>query len=204
MPTRNSVKRYDSQSYYHIYNRGANKQNIFNEDEDREKFLSLFDRYLGEEEVVRGDGLPYEKYDAQIVAYCLMSNHFHLLAFQEDDPEAITKLMRSISTAYSMYFNQKFKHSGSLFQGVYKASRIDSDAYLMHITRYIHMNPRSYLKYKWSSLPSYLGGDAPSWLSPDMVNDMGSDEYLEFLAEYEHKKDRFDNIKFLLADRGAY
>jgi hypothetical protein len=189
MPAKNLIRHYDIPAFYHVYNRGAGKQAIFHDDADREKFLSLFSRYLDpDEDSVRADGLPYDKYELDVVAYCLMDNHFHLLLYQEVEVSAISQFMKSLSTAYTMYYNMKYEASGHLFQGTFKASRITSDVYLSHITRYIHMNPRSYLRYKWSSVRAYLGGEAPEWLSPDRASDMNPREYEQFLQGYEGKK----------------
>jgi len=145
------------------------------------------------------DGLPYEQYDVELVAYCLMSNHFHLLLFQESDPTATTQLMRSVATAYTMYFNRKYKRRGHLFQSVFKASRVNDEAYLMHITRYIHMNPRSYMRYEWSSLQYYLGAKPPVWVHPDRVNTLSPAQYKQFLKEYEGKKAELKLLKSELA-----
>ncbi len=201
MPAKNTVREYDAPAYYHIYNRGAGKQPIFHDDQDRIKFLSLLARHLDPDDTAtRSDGFVYEKYEIELLAYCLMGNHFHLMVFQELDPTAITELMRSVATAYTMYFNIKYEQSGHLFQGNFKAARITSEAYLIHITRYIHMNPRSYLRYKWSSIAVYLGSEAPSWLHPERLESMTPAEYRQFLVSYEGKKAELELLKSQLAD----
>ncbi len=201
MPIRNTTKQYDAPAYYHIYNRGAGDALIFLDDQDRHKFLSLFARHLDSNDLSKKtDGSQYDKYDLELIAYCLMGNHFHLLVYQETDPQAITQLMRSVATAYTMYFNRKYKRHGHLFQSIFKASHITDDAYLLHITRYIHMNPRSYLRYKWSSIAYYLGVDAPPWLHPEKVNDMSQRQYREFLESYEDRRAELELLKGELAD----
>lgn len=200
MPAKNTIRNYDVSAFYHVYNRGAGKQIIFHDDIDREKFLSLFARYLDpEDDSVRADGMPYAKYDLEMVAYCLMDNHFHLLLYQDSDPEAISQFMKSTLTAYTMYYNMRHKASGHLFQGAFKASQITSDEYLLHITRYIHMNPRSYMRYKWSSIASYLGGEVPSWLYPDRILAMKPAEYKQFLQDYEGRQAELKVLKDQLA-----
>jgi hypothetical protein len=131
-----------------------------------------------------------------------MNNHYHLLLYLHDDQEAISKLLQSVFTAYTMYFNKKYKRSGTLFQGVYKGSRIDSDAYLLHITRYIHMNPRHYKTYYYSSVQYYLNKPAPHWINTGRVLALfdGSD-YLSFLEDYEGQKEIQDELKLLLANK---
>ncbi len=189
MPIKNTVKQFDAPAYYHVYNRGAGNQPIFYDNQDREKFLSLFARHIDpSDRSCKSDGREYEKYSIEVVAYCLMGNHFHLLVFQESDPEALTRLMRSVATAYTMYFNHRYKRYGHLFQSIYKASRITDEAYLVHISRYIHMNPRSYLRYRWSSIRYYLGAAAPVWVNVKRVNAMSPQQYREFLRLYEGKK----------------
>lgn len=200
MPSRNSVKAYDVPAYYHLYNRGAGGQKIFLDAEDKNKFLSLFTRYLDPDDPsLRADGLPYDKYSVTVAAYCLMGNHFHILAYQEDEADAISDFIRSLCTAYTMYFNHKYKQSGHLFQGIYKASRIKNESYLLHITRYIHLNPRTYRTYKWSSIGAYLGRPVPSWLQPDLVSNLSADKYLAFLEDYQDKKVTNQYIKNQLA-----
>jgi hypothetical protein len=200
MPIKNTVKYYDAPAYYHVYNRGAGGRQIFRDDQDRYKFLALFARHLDPDDTsVRTDGRAYEKYDLELVAYCLMGNHFHLLLYQESDTTAITQLMRSVATAYTMYFNRKYEQFGHLFQSAFKASRITNDAYLLHITRYIHMNPRSYMRYKWSSIAVYLGDEVPVWLHPERVHDMSPAQYREFLGSYEGRKAELELLKNQLA-----
>ena len=199
MPVRNIVKQYDAPAYYHVYNRGSNDASIFLDDDDRAKFLALIERYIVSGSELRSDGVPYSTYDIEVIAYCLMGNHFHLLLYQSDDPLAITGFMRSVATAYTMYFNYKYKHHGHLFQSVFKASRISDDIYLLHVTRYIHMNPRSYLRYEWSSLKYYLGSSEPEWLNSGRVNNMNTDQYKTFLCEYEGKKGEQELLKSHLA-----
>lgn len=196
MPSQNTIRDYDLPAYYHVYNRGAGSQPIFYDDQDRLKFLSLFSRYLDDADQIN---YSYEKYAVEIIAYCLMGNHFHLLLYQEQDIDAISKFMKSVTTAYSMYFNRKYKRSGHLFQGVFRAARITNQSYLLHITRYIHMNPRSYLRYRWSSLRCYLGQPHETWLNPERVNSMSPAAYKQFLQEYEGKKAELKLIKDQLA-----
>lgn len=196
MPSRNSQKMYDVPAYYHVYNRGAGKRTIFHDAGDKAKFLSLLARHLDpDNEAVRGDGVPYEKYPVELVAYCLMGNHFHLLLYQADDPEAIQRLMRSVGTAYSMYYNLRYRSSGHLFQGIYKAVHIDNEPYLAHISRYIHLNPRTYMTYKWSSLPEFLDKRTTSWVYPERVLSALPGGYKAFLEDYEDRAELLKSIR---------
>lgn len=201
MPSKNTLRFYDAPAFYHVYNRGASKQPIFADDKDKEKFLSLLARHLDSNLLLRdSNGKEYEKYAADLVAYCLMDNHFHLLLFQQADTTAISKLLKSVTTAYTMYFNRRHRHQGTIFQGVFKASHIDDESYLLHITRYIHMNPFDYLAYRWSSLPFYLETPAPAWVKPGVINDMTPLQYHNFMESYLIEQSEPDYIYEQLAN----
>lgn len=202
MPTKNSRKIYVAGQYYHIYSRGIDKKPLFREDSDYEFFLSLFKRYLSTEDQFNTSRVKYPSFknDVQIIAFCLMSNHIHLLLFQKNE-QGMKKLMQSVMTSYSMYFNQKYEHYGPVFQGRYLASLIDKDNYLEHISRYIHLNPKEYLKYPYSSLQYYLGSKNADWLTikPIMNAFKGSSDYLRFVSDYVAHKKILDEIKYELA-----
>lgn len=191
MPSPNTVKYYDAPAYYHVYNRGAGGQAIFRSVEDRRRFMAILERHLSPSL----DDNPYTLYDVELVAYCLMGNHFHLLIYIPSDPTHLTGLMRSVATAYSMYFNRRYRSKGHLFQGIYKAAHISTDAYLAHVSRYIHLNPRTYRTYKWSSLKEYLGERTTPWIYPKRAAGMNTERYLEFLEDYEDRGELLAAIK---------
>ncbi len=178
--------------YYHIYNRGVEKRKIFLDDFDRVRFLhSLYffndakpislrelntkvsPLYKGETFVKENDE---RKQIIDIGAYCLMPNHFHLL-IKTRKQDSISLFMRKLGTGYTMYFNKKYKRTGVLFEGVFKAKLIERDEYLKHMSVYIHTNPLELFNpewkergiinmqgahafmehYKWSSYPHYIG-----------------------------------------------
>ena len=204
MPSRNIVKEYAPDSFYHVYARGTNKQKIFCDASDFRYFRSLFVRYLSNKHKKSKDGVPYPHFTQriQLLAYCLMSNHFHLLIFQKDIDD-LQLFMRSIMTSYSRYFNLKYKRTGSLFESRYKASRIDSDQYLQHISRYIHLNPRYWENYYNSSLKFYRDGNEPEWLKTDLILDIFTTRlaYFNFVADYEEMRDMLAEMKYQLADQ---
>lgn len=204
MPSRNVVKTYVTDSYYHVYNRGVAKQAIFRDETDKHYFIKLLARYLDpENEDISQDGTRYRKFndDVELFCYCLMKNHFHLLFFTVRDALLLPKLLQSVCTAYTMYFNKKYKRVGTLFQGVFKASRIDQDSYLQHISRYIHLNPRRHTTYRYSSYAYYTGTTPPRWLNPERILGLFEyDDYAEFVNDYEEHARMLDELKHELAN----
>lgn len=207
MPAKNVVKQYTQHSFYHVYNRGVAKQKIFLDQADKRYFLNLIGRYLNPETVELDKvGVPYEKYDKdlELLCYCLMGNHFHFVFYLHDDTTALVKLMRSIGVAYTMYFNLKYKRVGPLFQGTYKASLISHEEYLLHISRYVHLNAREYETYKYSSYLTYIGEKAAEpWLHISRIRGLFGDdtaEYRAFVADYEQNHAMLEELKHLLAD----
>lgn len=196
------MKFYSPESYYHIYNRGVNERRIFIDAQDYAVFLNLLKRYLSNEETKDLKGRQYETLYGQIelLAFCLMPNHFHLLIYQKD-AGAMTKLMHNITGTYTRYFNKRRKRSGPLFQDRFKASQILLDEYLMHVSRYIHLNPTNYLTWAYSSLPYYRGKFSSDWVMPGKVTGLfKGDDYMAFLKDYEAHKKMLDEIKDQLAN----
>ncbi len=94
MSKRNTIREYDIPAFYHVYNRGAHKSKIYHDGIDKQKFINILARYLDpEDQSIRADGIPYEKSSAKLVAYCLMGNHYHLLLYQENELDAIQRLV---------------------------------------------------------------------------------------------------------------
>ncbi len=191
------------ESYYHVYFRGGNRSRIFRDSADYEKMLKLFERYLSLVEAKNSIGISFPNYHNRVdlLAFCLMPNHVHLLLYQHQMTE-MTDFMRSLLTSYSMYFNKKYKRIGPLFESRYKASRVSDPTYLEHITRYIHLNPRDWREYEYSSLPYYLQQVSDEWIDPENILDMfnGADDYLTFVADYEKNKEMMDILKHELAN----
>jgi hypothetical protein len=110
-------------------------------------------------------------------------------------------------TAYSTYFNKTHKRRGVLFESSYKAKLIDDDSYLWHISRYIHLNPQDikedYSKYRYSSLPYYLGNKQAEWINPKRILDMHSDNlasYAVFVKDYEAMRAEIKQQQYSLAN----
>lgn len=192
MPAKNSVKQFIENGYYHIYNRGVEKRVIFLDEQDYAVFLSYLKRYL---EPPQGSDPKSLAEEVNLLAFCLMPNHFHLLA-KQITKNGITKLIRAVCTKYVMYFNKKYERVGTLFQGKYKAVMIDTDAYLLHLSRYIHLNPAypgsDPKSYEYSSFSYYLGKRNATWIKPNEILDffksakrIGKKDYLSYQSFVE-------------------
>lgn len=200
MPCRNIIKTYNSNSYYHIYNRGVEKRKIFIDDQDYATFESLLKRYLSNKPTKdsRGRNYIFLGGEVSLIAFCLMPNHFHMIIYQTE-LDSITKLLRSVCSSYVTYFNNKYNRVGALFQGNFKAIQIKDESYLLFLTRYIHRNPADYLEYEWSSLDYWLGKKNADWLDYELICDMSPIEYLDFInddREYYLGVDRISNLLF--------
>ena len=124
MPRRARIK--NPYSIYHIIIRGVNRQSIFNEEKDYKKFLEIIESLK-------------EKMNFELYAYCLMSNHVHLLIRENQDP--ISSFMQRLSGKYAIWFNKKYDRVGYLFQNRFRSEPIESERYFFTALRYIHMNP---------------------------------------------------------------
>ena len=132
---------------YHAIARGTGRQIIFEDDNDRRRFLQLLERAL-------------EKTDSELFAWCLMDNHFHLLVRAES--EALSSCMRLLCGQYAGWFNRRSGREGHLFHERFRSETVETDEYLLTVVRYIHANPQNagvcpLESYPWSSFREYLG-----------------------------------------------
>ena len=221
MPSRNAIKNYEPDSMYHVYNRGVDKRIIFTDEKDYAVFLNFLKFALLSDEELKGEKIVDSNIVSEatrfnlrreclneaveLVSFCLMPNHFHLLLYQREI-DGITRLMRSIGTGYSIYFNKRHKRVGSLFQGRYKASPIKTPEYWDHISRYIHLNPldigQNYENYTYSSYRNFVGKAEASWVKPDLVLDSfkSATEYAKFVYDYIPHRNELKFIKDFLAN----
>lgn len=203
MPSRNILKTDSADSYYHVYTRGNGRQLIFKDDSDYATMLNLFKRYLSDKQVFDNHKVPYShlKNKVQLLCYCLMPNHIHLLIFQKEE-KSMRNLMQAILTSYSRYFNKKYKRRGPLFESRYKASKISNQQYLLHIARYIILNPDNWRDYIYSSLPYNLETTKAEWFSPEPVMNLFNNkkDFMVFLEDYVGYKKMLDEIKYELAN----
>ena len=148
-------------AFYHITSRGNEKKAIFRGTEDFARFLAAISR-------------ANERYGILVHAYVLMTNHYHLLI--ETPSPSLTASLHDLNTAYTNYFNRKYNRVGHLFQGRYRCILVEKDAYLLELSRYLHLNPvRAGIvqrpeDYRWSSYRSYvITLPLPAWLRTDAV-----------------------------------
>lgn len=131
---------------YHIMLRGINRKTIFEDDEDRERFINTLGYYK-----------PISNYE--LYGYCLMDNHVHLL-LKEQEP--ISMIIKRISSSFVYWYNQKYERYGHLFQDRFKSEAVEEESYFLTVLRYIHQNPvksglaQKSSEYKWSSRNEYF------------------------------------------------
>ncbi len=168
---------------YHVMLRGNGGQDIFFEDADRFRFCLLLQEGV-------------ERYGHRIHAFCLMSNHVHLLVQVGETP--LSRIMQNLSFRYTRWLNWRRNSSGHLFQGRFKAVLVDADSYLLELARYIHLNPvRAGLvqtpeDYPWSGHRAFLGSETVPWLTTDLL-----------LAQFGKNKSRARRVyeKFVKRDQ---
>lgn len=145
--------------FYHIYNRGTDKREIFKDVGDYQRFIKLL-YLLNNKDSVEFSSVTNKLTKKEVFeikrgprlvslgAYCLMPNHFHLLV-KEEEENGISIFMLKLLTGYSMYFNKKYKRTGRLFEGTFKATHLDGDDYLKYLYSYIHLNPVKLIDHDW-------------------------------------------------------
>ncbi|HBK35099.1 MAG: hypothetical protein UU08_C0001G0027 [Candidatus Uhrbacteria bacterium GW2011_GWE2_40_58] len=179
-------------AYYHIFNRGTDKRDIFLCERDFQRFyesLYLFnDRHYKHEkgdlltrtcllsghEIFEVDREPF----VSILSFCLMSNHFHLFVRQETD-DGISKFMKRVLQGYSRFFNKKYKRSGTLYEGRFKDVLIEKDGHLEHMPRYIHLNALDVSNLGWRE------GKIQDWDKAKLVLD-----YYPWSSHHTYKGER--------------
>ena len=207
MASKNSRKIYVKNSYYHVYNRGVEKRTIFTDKQDYKVFLNYLRQYLSpppdkekltieftlSDQVFKGIPRQLKNYHEKIdlAAFCLMPNHFHLL-IKQSDPSSMKDFVHSLLLRYTKYFNTKHNRVGRLYQGRYKAVRVDSDEYLMHLSKYIHTNPLDYTNNiidAYSSYSDYLGLTNTNWVSTKTILSFFNSSVIKGLKKVNNYKD---------------
>ena len=218
MPAKNRIKTYVEDSFYHIYNRGVEKRQIFMDEQDIGVFLSYLKTYLlpRDDKVLKSiTADPRKSYkeksiasralllnnfssELEMTAYTTMPNHFHFLVYQTS-PDAIDRFMNSLGTRYTMYFNKRYKRVGPLFQGIYKGALVESDERLVYLSRYIHRNilslPKELQRKFPSSYPVYLNQIKQEWVKPERILAHFSKAEYDSYREFVEIEDMDENNK---------
>ena len=195
MPRRQVI--FQAGNYYHVYNRGNNRQLIFFERDNYIYFLRQLRNHL----ITNG---------VDIVAYCLMPNHYHLLVYLQTDN--FSNLMQAFSLSYTKAMNKRYQRVGSLFQGRFQAIHVDQEEYLLHLTRYIHLNPvhakfvekaedwefssyQDYIDLRRGNLPKLEGVRcAAARLAPSQF--VLPEDYCNFLEDYSKSDQLIQHLTF--------
>lgn len=211
--------------FYHIYNRGAAYQPAFLNKRDYERFIFTLSYYLFPAPPVKLSRflhLPAEEQKhllldldktkerlVEIISFVLMPNHFHLLLKQTAE-QGISHYMRRTVNSWARYFNTKHNRPGALFQGPFKALRVETDEQLIHLSRYIHLNPlvsyvvkeKDFLSYPWSSLPDFLNGKS-SFINTDVILSQFSSPsaYKRFVFDQTDYAKKLGEIKHLTLEK---
>ncbi|MGD2029706.1 MAG: transposase [Desulfobacterales bacterium] len=178
---------------YHIISRGNERRNIFLGDNDYEVFLDVLEEMS-------------DRFDVDIFAYVLMSNHYHLLI--RTNQKNLSQSMQWVGTTYTRRFNLKHSRSGHLFQGRFKSILVQNDAYLMQLSCYIHRNPlraglvNRLTDYRWSSYRSYAYKSSYiRWLNTDLILSQfkGKDSYKAYREKVQKYSEEdakiFENLR---------
>ncbi len=205
---------FENTSFYHVFNRGVNKQSIFDSERDYERFLQtiIYYQFSGPKPKFSNQ----KRYKAKdfkknfkiinLICYCLMPNHFHLLIQQATD-SGIREFMSKLSNSYTKYFNTKHNRIGPLFQGEFKAVLIETDQQLVHVSRYIHLNPlvseitKDLTLYPYSSFPEFTKSSSSQLcVTQPILQFFQKSSYESFIHDYEDYALRVKQIQRLMID----
>lgn len=191
-----------NESYYHVYNRGIDRRHTFTNKREYTRALELltfyqytnipirYSRFIEAPEKLRQSYYGTMQNSGklvEVVAYCLMPNHFHLLIKQRKE-KGIASYVSNFINAYTKYFNTKYQRIGPLFQGVFKAVFVETDEQLIHLTRYIHLNPVSSRMITTETLPLFPWSSHPHYLkrtNSELIEKTTVSTILEMIPNYE-------------------
>jgi putative transposase len=222
MPARNTPL--VTGQYYHIFNRGINRRLTFINKREYQRALSSlqyclyskrpvsYSKFLTLDQDLRQ--IIIEKLNkvpklVKVIAFCLMPNHFHLLVKQQLD-NGISKLLGDFQNGYTRYFNTRNNRSGPLFNTQFKAVLIETDEQLVHVSRYIHLNPYTAFiikeieeleNYNWSSLPEYINTQSKITESEEILSLFkNAQAYQKFIFDQADYQRKLGIVKHLAID----
>lgn len=172
---------------HHIIQRGNNRQEIFRDEEDRKRYLSLLKKYS-------------EKRNCPVLAYCLMTNHVHMLARPASD-ESLFKMMQGLTLCYTQYANRKYMRTGRLWESRYHSCIVEEETYLWTVSRYIEQNPvRAHMvktaeEYPYSSARAHINGIKDGVLGEEFFDEAQRKDYIQLLRENLQEKE-MDSLRY--------
>lgn len=206
---------------YHIFNRGVEHRQTFQDIRDYRRAIEAIEFYLYNPKIKFSEfkNLPEIARNemrknifklpkiVEIICYCLMPNHFHFILKQLTD-NGIANFISKFTNSYTKYFNTKNKRDGALFGGTFKAARIGNDEQLLHVSRYVHINPiisflvkpENLKDYSWSSFGEYMG--SPGFCTKELILEQfkSSEDYNKFLLDQVDYAHSLANINHQLLD----
>ena len=213
-----------NEQIYHVFNRGVERRTVFTNRKELERAKQLikfyrhkdipirFSQVMNQPEEIKNkilEKLYRTNQQVDIISYCLMPNHFHFILKQNTE-NGVARFISNFTNAYTKYFNTKHKRIGPLFQGIFKALIVETDKQLIHLSRYIHLNPvsSSIIKedqltiYPYSSLMEYLLLSNDEISKTDVVLSMfkTSEKYRDFVINQLEYAKRLDEIKHLVLE----
>ena len=168
--------------FYHIYNRGCNKEQIFREERNYVFLLTNLKEKA-------------KKHQISVIAYCLMPNHYHFL-LRQDAETSVGVLIQDVFNSYTKAFNEMFQRTGTLFEGPFKSIHVDKEEYLLHLCRYIHRNPldaklvNDIESWQFSNYHEWVGKRNGNLFDQKFLGDhfQRPQQYAEFVLQYEAPK----------------
>ncbi|MFH0888807.1 MAG: transposase [Planctomycetota bacterium] len=166
---------------HHVIQRGNNREKIFFAQTTRDKYLDWLREYA-------------DVWDVKIMAYCLMTNHIHLLV-RPNKPESLAKMMQGLNVCYTRYINKRYKRTGRLLEGRYHSCIIDEEPYLWAVARYIEQNPlragmvKELEDYPYSSARAHITGRLDEELTDELITEDERSDYVEFIKAPIPKKE---------------
>lgn len=200
---------------YHIFNRSVRTIPIFKTKWDYQLFFEAIEYYLQANPPIRFSiyrshknkySIDFKKRTVTIINFCLMPTHFHFTLKQEMD-NGIRQFIQRLSNSYAHYFNLKSQTKGPVFEGNFKAVRVETDEQLFHLSRYIHLNPvTSYLVekpefYLYSSYLTYIGKEKLTFVNPTLImSNISKESYKKFVLDQKDYQRELDRIRHLLLE----
>lgn len=172
---------------HHIIQRGNNREKIFHDEEDRERYLSFLKKYSG-------------KWGCPVLAYCLMTNHVHLLTRPTTD-ESLYKMMQGVTLCYTQYINRKYQRTGRLWESRYHSCAVEEERYLWAVSRYIEQNPvrarivKKAETYAYSSARAHIRGLEDGVLGEALFSEKERKDYIKLLREKVPAKE-MDRVRY--------